>query len=209
MRGGASASCESPSAASVRRAWAGGWPKGPPPPLPTLSRIPRVCWSRRSARATPGRPHPRRSAPRARRRRPTAILARVHDTIAAAADDDDLDLDPSLGACVQHSLRGPHLSAVAPDTEPPPHTVSAYRMQLHAATTVDGRDRSRMGAVGRWANARLASARRPRCATCAARSVAAVGVAGDVEPRAGTRRRSRTARPRAEAVQPRSEPCMF
>ena len=78
-------------------------------------------------------------------------------TIAAAADDDDLDLDPSLAACVQHSLRGPHLSAVAPDTEPPPPTVSAYPMQLHAypmqlhaATTVDGRDRKRLERVCRY-----------------------------------------------------------
>lgn len=81
----------------------------------------------------------------------TAILGRVHEVLAAAGHDaDDLDLDPALAACVQHSLRGPHLAATAPDTEPPPHTVSAYGMHLHAATTVDGRDRRRLERVCRY-----------------------------------------------------------
>ena len=60
---------------------------------------------------------------------------------AAGQDaDDDLDLDPAFAACVQHSLRGPHFAG-ASDPEPPPHTVSAYGLHLHAATTVDARDR--------------------------------------------------------------------
>jgi hypothetical protein len=37
-----------------------------------------------------------------------------------------------------------------PTTEPPPHTVSAYGLQLHAATTVDGRDRRRLERVCRY-----------------------------------------------------------
>ena len=71
--------------------------------------------------------------------RMTAVLAHVDDAVGTI--DDDLDLDPSLAACVQRSLAGPH---VAPATEPvtrPPMTVSAFGMNLHAATTVDGRDR--------------------------------------------------------------------
>ena len=36
------------------------------------------------------------------------------------------------------------------DTESPPHTVSAFGMQLHAATTVDGRDRRRLERVCRY-----------------------------------------------------------
>ena len=94
---------------------------------------------------------PFRAAPPPTPERMTAILGRVHEVLAAAGHDaDDLDLDPALAACVQHSLRGPHLAAVAPDTEPPPHTVSAYDMHLHAATTVDGRDRRRLERVCRY-----------------------------------------------------------
>jgi len=42
----------------------------------------------------------------------TAALAQVHKAVAAdtdAEDDDDaLDLDPALAACVQLALAGPH-----------------------------------------------------------------------------------------------------
>ncbi|MBK8259938.1 MAG: hypothetical protein IPK80_01205 [Nannocystis sp.] len=42
----------------------------------------------------------------------TAALAQVHKAVAAAADaeddDDALDLDPALAACVQLALAGPH-----------------------------------------------------------------------------------------------------
>ena len=61
------------------------------------------------------------------------MLAHVDDAVGTI--DDDLDLDPSLAACVQRSLAGPHF---APATEPvtrPPMTVSAFGMNLHAATT--------------------------------------------------------------------------
>ena len=95
---------------------------------------------------------PFRPAPPPTPERMTAILGRVREVLAAAGQDadDDLDLDPALAACVQHSLRGPHFAAGAPDTEPPPHTVSAYGLQLHAATTVDGRDRRRLERVCRY-----------------------------------------------------------
>jgi hypothetical protein len=94
---------------------------------------------------------PFRPAPPPTPERMTAILGRVHEVLAAAQDaDDDLDLDPALAACVQHSLRGPHFAGAAPDTEPPPHTVSAYGLHLHAATTVDGRDRRRLERVCRY-----------------------------------------------------------
>ena len=80
----------------------------------------------------------------------TAILARVHDAILAQDPDAELDLDPALATCVQQSLRGPHLAAAAPDTEPRPGTVSAFGMHLHAATTVDGRDRKRLERLCRY-----------------------------------------------------------
>jgi len=47
--------------------------------------------------------------------RMTAVLAQVHKVVAAVAEDDDLDLDPALAACVQLGLSGPHL---APPPEP-------------------------------------------------------------------------------------------
>ncbi|MBK8261258.1 MAG: transposase [Nannocystis sp.] len=92
-----------------------------------------------------------RPAPPPTRARMLAVLTRVREAIAAAADDDDeLDLDPALAACVQRSLRGPHLAALAPDAEPPPQTLSAHGLHLHAATTVDGRDRGRLERVCRY-----------------------------------------------------------
>jgi hypothetical protein len=77
----------------------------------------------------------------AARRRLTAVLAQVHKAVAAVAEDDDLDPGPALAECVQLGLSGPHL---VPPQEPaarPPLTVTAFEMHLHAATTVDGRDR--------------------------------------------------------------------
>lgn len=43
--------------------------------------------------------------------RPSDNLARHPDTsvAAAVAEDDDLDLDPALAACIQLGLSGPHL----------------------------------------------------------------------------------------------------
>ena len=57
--------------------------------------------------------------------------------------DDDLDIDPALAACVQFSLAGPHLAPDSPSA-PPPMTLSAFGMNLHAATTADGRDRKQL-----------------------------------------------------------------
>ncbi len=65
-----------------------------------------------------------------------AVLAQVHKATAAVDEGDDVD--PALAAYVQLALAGPHL---APSPEPatrPPLMVSAFGMQLHAATTVDG-----------------------------------------------------------------------
>jgi len=80
----------------------------------------------------------------------TAVLAQVHKAVAAVAADDDLDMDPALAACVQLGLAGPHL---VPPQEPatrPPLTVAAFGMHLHAATTVDGRDRKQLERVCRY-----------------------------------------------------------
>ncbi len=74
----------------------------------------------------------------------TAVLAQVHKAVAAVTRDDDLDMDPTLAACVQLGLAGPHR---VPPQEPatrPPLTVTAFGMHLHAATTVDGRDRKQL-----------------------------------------------------------------
>ena len=80
----------------------------------------------------------------------TAVLAQVHKAVAAVAEDDDLDLDAALAACVQLGLAGPHL---VPPREPatrPALTVTAFGMHLHAATTVDGRDRKQLERVCRY-----------------------------------------------------------
>jgi hypothetical protein len=80
--------------------------------------------------------------------RMTAVLARVHKVLAAA-DEGDLDMDPALRTCVQLALAGPHLVPPPEPAAPPPLTVSALGMHLHAATTVDGRDRKRLERVCR------------------------------------------------------------
>jgi hypothetical protein len=86
--------------------------------------------------------------------RMTAALAQVHKAVAAATDaeddDDALDLDPALAACVQLALAGPH---ALPPQEPaarPSLTLSAFGMHLHAATTVDGRDRKQLERMCRY-----------------------------------------------------------
>ena len=50
--------------------------------------------------------------------RMTAVLAQVHKAVAAVAEDDDLDIDPALAACVQLALAGPHTAASAPSSTP-------------------------------------------------------------------------------------------
>ena len=83
--------------------------------------------------------------------RMTAVLAHVHKAVAAVEDDDDLDIDPALHACVQLALAGPHLvPPPAPTAAPPPLTVSGLGMHLHAATTVNGRDRKQLERVCRY-----------------------------------------------------------
>jgi hypothetical protein len=78
------------------------------------------------------------------------VLAQVHEAGLAADADDDLDMDPTLRACVQRSLAGPHLAPVAEPVAPPPLTMSAFGMHLHAATTVDGRDRQQLERLCRY-----------------------------------------------------------
>jgi hypothetical protein len=79
--------------------------------------------------------------------RMTAVLAQVHEVIRAA--DDDLDLDPALAACLQLSLAGPRPAPDSPSA-PPPMTLSAFGMNLHAATTADGRDRKQLARICRY-----------------------------------------------------------
>ena len=67
-----------------------------------------------------------------------AVLAQVHRVLAPVDDDDDLDMDPALCACVQLALAGPRLVSPAQPASSPPRTVSALGMHRHAATTVDG-----------------------------------------------------------------------
>ena len=76
-----------------------------------------------------------------------AVLAQVHEVVRAA--DLDLDLDPALAACLQRSLAGPHL-APGSQSAPPPMTLSAFGMNLHAATTADGRDRKQLERICRY-----------------------------------------------------------
>ncbi len=81
----------------------------------------------------------------------TAVLAQVHEVIRAA--DDDLDIDPALAACLQLSFAGPLAGPrPAPDSPsaPPPMTLSAFGMNLHAATTADGRDRKQLERICRY-----------------------------------------------------------
>jgi hypothetical protein len=69
--------------------------------------------------------------------RMTAVLAHVHKVLAAV-DEDDLDMDPALRACVQLALASRTWVPPPEPAAPPPLTVSALGMHLHAATTVDG-----------------------------------------------------------------------
>ncbi|MBK8261908.1 MAG: transposase [Nannocystis sp.] len=82
--------------------------------------------------------------------RMTAVLAQVHKAVVAVAEDDDLDIDPALAACVQLALAGPHTAAPQEAAARPSLTVSAFGMHLHAATTVDGRDRKQLERLCRY-----------------------------------------------------------
>jgi hypothetical protein len=83
-------------------------------------------------------------------------LQRVHAGIAALEpdhDDGDHEVDAAMAACVQLALP---LRAAAPSpaeaasASPSPLLVTAFGMQLHAAVTVDGRDRSRLERLCRY-----------------------------------------------------------
>ena len=80
-------------------------------------------------------------------------LGRVLDDVAAdLADatvlDDEPDIDASLAACIQLSLATP--SSHSTVSVEPGLVVFAHGMSLHAATTVDGRDRKRLGRVCKY-----------------------------------------------------------
>ncbi len=82
-------------------------------------------------------------------------LQRVHPDIAALEpdhnDDGDHGVDAAMVACVQLAL--PLRPAASSPREPPPASpllVTAFGMQLHAAVTVDGRDRNRLERLCRY-----------------------------------------------------------
>ena len=80
-------------------------------------------------------------------------LVRVLDDVAAdlvAADvlDDELPVDDTLAACVQLSLSTP--PPASPTVLESGLVVHAHGMNLHAATTVDGRDRKRLERVCKY-----------------------------------------------------------
>ena len=89
-------------------------------------------------------------APTPTTERMATVLAQVHKVLAAVDEDDDLDMDPALRACVQLALAGPRLVPPPEPAASPPLTMSALGMHLHAATTVDGRDRKRLERVCRY-----------------------------------------------------------
>ena len=60
-------------------------------------------------------------APTPTAQRMTAVLAQVHKVLAAVDEDDALDMDPALRACVQLALAGPHLAAL-PEPAASPHS---------------------------------------------------------------------------------------
>jgi hypothetical protein len=79
-------------------------------------------------------------------------LLRVLDAVAADLADasvpDDIDIDSSLASCVQLSLSTPTAPPLSSTRQ---HlVVFAHGMNLHAATTVDGRDRKRLERVCKY-----------------------------------------------------------
>lgn len=69
------------------------------------------------------------------------MLAHVHKVLAASLEGDVRDMDPALRVCVQFALAGPHPVSPPEPAAAPSLTVAVLGMHLHAATTVDGRDR--------------------------------------------------------------------
>jgi hypothetical protein len=79
------------------------------------------------------------------------VLDRLHRDLAEHLEDDGEPPDEGLAACVQLGLSRPPLRAVLTEQpHPAPMHVSAFGMQLHAAVTVDGRDRNRLERVCRY-----------------------------------------------------------
>lgn len=81
----------------------------------------------------------------------TSVLERLHRDLERRHLDDDPDVDPAIATCVALGRRGPRTVATD-DSEPSarPLLVRAFGMQLHAAVTVDGRDRRRLERVARY-----------------------------------------------------------
>ena len=78
------------------------------------------------------------------------VLSALHRDLADDSDEPPA-VDDALAACVQVGLSGS--GPVVSDEQPPasrPMTVCRFGMQLHAASTVDGRDRKRLERVCRY-----------------------------------------------------------
>ena len=78
-----------------------------------------------------------------------AVLRRVAADLAKADLDEDVDVNSTLAACAQLSLSTPAV-VVAASAAPDSLNVCGYGMNLHAATSVDGRDRKRLERLCRY-----------------------------------------------------------
>jgi len=114
-------------------------PTTPGPAEPALA--PRAATSSRPARFLPIDSLDQRDLSR--------VLSAVHRDLVGDDPDGD-DVDDALAACVTlgASCASPPPAVVSPRAAP--MTVSAHGMQLHAATTVDGRDRRRLERVCKY-----------------------------------------------------------
>ncbi len=76
-----------------------------------------------------------------------SVITRLHHDLAddeAEHGEPTEELDESLSTCLRIGARRPRLARLELDAEsadPAPMLVSAFDMHLHAAVTVDGRDR--------------------------------------------------------------------
>jgi hypothetical protein len=79
------------------------------------------------------------------------VLGRLHRDLAEHLEDEGEPPDEAVAACVQLGLSRPPLRPVLIEQPgPAPMLVSAYGMQLHAAVTIDGRDRKRLERICRY-----------------------------------------------------------
>jgi hypothetical protein len=76
------------------------------------------------------------------------VLEQVATDLTKAGLPDELDIEASLAACVQLALSTPTASNTT--TPEPSLNVFVHGMNLHAATTVDGRDRKRLERVCKY-----------------------------------------------------------